>query len=256
MQASRRDAGPAPVGRFAAPVKAQSTRKKYWRKLVSDDLAPRDAPLKFVWPNPKAHLTSKSGRKTAIAYEAYSRPPRPSRSSSRSAGGPTTWPTTWLEGFVVVTDMVDGPPPPKKARGAAARAAAAAAAAPPPPPVVKEEVAAVVTAPEDDKGPTVADLAAYLVSRGGTATQVDGWSVGKNPRGDTIFTDPNFGPRLPVEARGGSLPERGPGLDRTPIPVHTGIPVGRARRSAPRRAVSSHAGYPPAYAVAEHASVA
>ena len=55
----RQDAGPAPVGRLAAPVKAQSTRKKYWRKLV-DDLAPRDAPLKFVWPNPKAHLTSKS----------------------------------------------------------------------------------------------------------------------------------------------------------------------------------------------------
>ena len=65
--------------------------------------------------------------------------------------------------------------------------------APPPPPVVKEEVAAVVTATEDDKGPTVADLAAYLVSRGGTASQVDGWSVGKNPRGDTIFTDPNSG---------------------------------------------------------------
>ena len=47
--------------------------------------------------------------------------------------------------------------------------------------------------PVDDKGPTVADLAAYLVSRGGTATQVDGWSVGKNPRGDTIFTDPSSG---------------------------------------------------------------
>ena len=47
--------------------------------------------------------------------------------------------------------------------------------------------------PEDDKGPTVADLAAYLVSRGGNAAQADGWSVGKNPRGDTIFTDPNSG---------------------------------------------------------------
>ena len=47
--------------------------------------------------------------------------------------------------------------------------------------------------PEDDKGPTVADLAAYLVSRGGNAAQADGWSVGKNPRGDTIFTDPSSG---------------------------------------------------------------
>ena len=192
LQASRRDAGPAPVGRLAAPVKAQSTRKKYWRKLVSDDLAPRDAPLKFVWPNPKAHLTSKSGRKTAIAYEAYS--PATSVSEFFALGGrPDDLAYDLARGFVVVTDMVDGPPPPKKARGAAARAAAAAAVAPPPPPVVKEEVAAVVTAPEDDKGPTVADLAAYLVSRGGTASQVDGWSVGKNPRGDTIFTDPNSG---------------------------------------------------------------
>ena len=192
LQASRRDAGPAPVGRLAAPVKAQSTRKKYWRKLVSDDLAPRDAPLKFVWPNPKAHLTSKSGRKTAIAYEAYS--PATSVSEFFALGGrPDDLAYDLARGFVVVTDMVDGPPPPKKARGAAARAAAAAAVAPPPPPVVKEEVAAVVTATEDDKGPTVADLAAYLVSRGGTATQVDGWSVGKNPRGDTIFTDPSSG---------------------------------------------------------------
>ena len=40
--------------------------------------------------------------------------------------------------------------------------------------------------PEYDKGPTVADLAAYLVSRGGNAAQADAWSVGKNPRGDTI----------------------------------------------------------------------
>ena len=47
--------------------------------------------------------------------------------------------------------------------------------------------------PEDDKGPTVADLAAYLVSRGRTASQADGWSVGKNPRGDTIFTDSSSG---------------------------------------------------------------
>ena len=47
--------------------------------------------------------------------------------------------------------------------------------------------------PEDDKGPTVADLAAYLVSRGGNAAQADGWSVGKNPRGDTIFTDSSSG---------------------------------------------------------------
>ena len=192
LQASRRDTGPAPVGRLAAPVKAQSTRKKYWRKLVSDDLAPRDAPLKFVWPNPKAHLTSKSGRKTAIAYEAYS--PATSVSEFFALGGrPDDLAYDLARGFVVVTDMVDGPPPPKKARGAAARAAAAAAVAPPPPPVVKEEVAAVVTATEDDKGPTVADLAAYLVSRGGTATQVDGWTVGKNPRGDTIFTDPSSG---------------------------------------------------------------
>ena len=47
--------------------------------------------------------------------------------------------------------------------------------------------------PEDDKGPTVADLAAYLVSRGGNAAQADGWSVGKNPRGDTIYTDSSSG---------------------------------------------------------------
>ena len=47
--------------------------------------------------------------------------------------------------------------------------------------------------PEDDKGHTVADLAAYLVSRGGNAAQADGWSVGKNPRGDTIFTDSSSG---------------------------------------------------------------
>ena len=33
----------------------------------------------------------------------------------------------------------------------------------------------------------------YRAPSGGTATQVDGWSVGKNPRGDTIFTDPNSG---------------------------------------------------------------
>ena len=46
---------------------------------------------------------------------------------------------------------------------------------------------------EDDKGHTVADLAAYMVLRGGNAAQVDGWSVGKNPRGDTIFTDPSSG---------------------------------------------------------------
>ena len=46
---------------------------------------------------------------------------------------------------------------------------------------------------QDDKGPTVADLAAYLVSRGGTASQADGWSVGKDPRGDTIFTDSSSG---------------------------------------------------------------
>ena len=32
-----------------------------------------------------------------------------------------------------------------------------------------------------------------MVSRGGNAAQADGWSVGKNPRGDTIFTDPNSG---------------------------------------------------------------
>ena len=93
LQASRRDTGPAPVGRLAAPVKAQSTRKKYWRKLVSDDLAPRDAPLKFVWPNPKAHVTSKSGRKTAIAYEAYS--PATSVSEFFALGGrPDEWLST------------------------------------------------------------------------------------------------------------------------------------------------------------------
>ena len=45
----------------------------------------------------------------------------------------------------------------------------------------------------ESMGPTVADLAAYMVSRGGNAAQVDGWSVGKNPRGDTIFTDPASG---------------------------------------------------------------
>ena len=45
--------------------------------------------------------------------------------------------------------------------------------------------------PEDDKGHTVADLAAYMVLRGGNAAQVDGWSAGKNPRGDKIFTDPS-----------------------------------------------------------------
>ena len=111
LQASRRDTGPAPVGRLAAPVKAQSTRKKYWRKLVSDDLAPRDAPLKFVWPNPKAHLTSKSGRKTAIAYEAYS--PATSVSEFFALGGrPDDLAYDLARGFVVVTDMVDGPPPP------------------------------------------------------------------------------------------------------------------------------------------------
>ena len=44
---------------------------------------------------------------------------------------------------------------------------------------------------QDDKGHTVADLAAYMVLRGGNAAQVDGWSAGKNPRGDKIFTDPS-----------------------------------------------------------------
>jgi hypothetical protein len=42
-------------------------------------------------------------------------------------------------------------------------------------------------------GPTVADLALYLASRGAAASLVDGWTVGKNPRGDTIFTDPISG---------------------------------------------------------------
>ena len=32
-----------------------------------------------------------------------------------------------------------------------------------------------------------------MVSRGGNAAQADGWSVGKNPRGDTIFTDSSSG---------------------------------------------------------------
>ena len=44
-----------------------------------------------------------------------------------------------------------------------------------------------------NQGHTVADLAAYMVLRGGNAAQVDGWSVGKNPRGDTIFTDSSSG---------------------------------------------------------------
>ena len=210
---------------------------------MSDDLAPRDAPLKFVWPNPKAHLTQQVREKDGHRLRAPTRRRPPSRSSSRSAAGPTTWPTIWqgLRGRHRHGRRAAAAEEGARRRGAAAAAAAAA----PPPPVVKEEVAAVVTATEDDKGPTVADLAAYLVSRGGHHVPGRRLERGQEPARGYHLHGPFIWAGLPVEARGGALPERGPrqfGEGGTAFSVRARYQSFRARRSARRGRASCPAG--------------
>ncbi|KAH8054137.1 hypothetical protein JL720_14508 [Aureococcus anophagefferens] len=203
LAASKRAAVASPPG----PAKAESTQKKYWRARIDDDLAPRDAALQFVWPNPKSHLTSKSGKKTALAYEAYCTAKSVSEFFAKG-GRADELAYDFARGFVAIADdgaelraeaARDADPP--RARNPQAEAdgtiddvplepALLGLPPPRPPPPTKRGA----EYPEHkNRAHATAELANYLVMKGGTREQVLDWNVAKNQRGDTIFIDPVSG---------------------------------------------------------------
>ena len=203
LAASKRAAVAAPSN----PAKAESTQKKYWRARIDDDLAPRDAALQFVWPNPKSHLTSKSGKKTALAYEAYCTAKSVSEFFAKG-GRADELAYDFARGFVAIADdgaelraeaARDADPP--RARNPQAEAdgtiddvplepALLGLPPPRPPPPTKRGA----EYPEHkNRAHATAELANYLVMKGGTREQVLDWNVAKNQRGDTIFIDPVSG---------------------------------------------------------------
>ena len=232
-RAAASEADSSEAGRPSGP-KSESTQKRYWRKRVDEDLAPRNAKLQFVWPNPKAHLTSKSGKKTAAAYEAYCTATCCDEFFAKG-GRADELAYDFARGFVAIADdgaelrrearagllgLVDaaqgaeGAPPPLPGPLGDEGDPAASAFEPPAPapprslwasPVSADPraagqrvvaVGAVGTAgyPEHkNKAHATAELANYLVMKGGTRDLVADWNVAKNQRGDTIFIDPVSG---------------------------------------------------------------